>query len=158
MKNEKVQFMGEQKKYLTDFISKGKRGARAIRRANMLLLLDQSTTEQKNIAFQLGCSQNTITNTIKRYHQCSRNAEQALLEKPRSAQPPKVTPAIEAYITALACAKEGPDGHSRWTLRLIADNLVEMGHADSITHETVRQVLKKAVLSPGRRSCGALAK
>jgi len=158
MKYEKVQLTDAQRKYLTDFISKGNRKARAIRRAKTLLLLDQGTLQQKHIAAQLGCSEDTVTLTIKRFHQCERDLAQTLVEKPRPGQPPKVTPAIEAHITALACAQNGPDGHSRWTLRLIADNLVELGHTDSITHETVRQVLKKANSSPGRKSSGASAR
>lgn len=158
MKYEKVQLTDEQRKYLIDFISKGTRKARAIRRAQTLLLLDQGTLEQKHIAAQLSCSEASVTAVVKRFHQCGRDVAQALLEKPRSGQPSRVTPAIEAHITALACAKEGPEGHSRWTLRLIADNLVELGHADSFAHETVRQVLKKAVSSPGRKSSGASAK
>lgn len=155
MKNEKVQLTDEQKKYLTDFVSKGKHNARAIRRARTLLLLDEGTLEQKHIATQLRCSENTITNTIKRFHEFGGDVKQSLLDKPRSGQPTKVTPQIEAHITALACAQSGPGGHSRWTLRLIADNLVELGHADSITYETVRQVLKKASSNPGRKNSGA---
>jgi transposase len=158
MKYEKVQLTDEQRKYLTDFISKGNRMARAIRRAKTLLLLDQDTLQQKHIAAQLGCSKDTVTLTIKRFQQCERDVEQALAEKPRPGQPPKVTAAIEAHITALACAQNGPDGYCRWTLRLIADNLVELGHTDSITHETVRQVLKKVNSSPGRKSSGALVR
>lgn len=158
MKNEKVQLSLEQKKYLTDFVSKGTRNARAIRRAKTLLLLDEGTLEQHHIAAQLGCSDDSVTRTIKRFHQCGRDVEQALLEKPRPGQPTKITPRIEAHITALACAEQGPDGHSRWNLRLIADNLVELGHIDSISYETVRQVLKKASSSPGRSGSGASAK
>lgn len=158
MNNEKVQLTAEQKKYLTDFVSKGKHDARSIRHAKTLLLLGDGTLEQKHIAAQLRCSENTITNTIKRFHECGRDVEQTLLDRPRSGQPSKVTPQIEAHITALACAQSGPDGHGRWTLRLIADNLIELGHTDSITHETVRQVLKKASSNPGRRSSGASAK
>lgn len=150
-----MQLTGEQKKYLMDFVSKGKHAARAIRRAKTLLLLEEGFLDQKVISTQLGCSENTITNTIKRYRQCKGDVAQALQDRPRSGQPTKITPAIEAHITALACAQSGPDGHSRWTLRLIADNLVELGHADSITYETVRQVLKKVASSPGRKSNGA---
>ena len=158
MKKEKVQLTDEQKKYLTDFVSKGLHNARAIRRAKTLLLLDQGLLHQKHIAAQLGCSENTITHTIKRYHHCQGHVEQALLDRPRSGQPTKITPHIEAHITALACEQSGPDGHSRWHLRLIADHLVELGHIEAISYQTVRRVLKKASSNPGRKSSGASAK
>lgn len=158
MKKEKVQLTDEQKKYLTDFVSKGLHNARAIRRAKTLLLLDQGLLHQKLIAAQLGCSENTITHTIKRYHHCQGHVAQALLDRPRSGQPTKITPPIEAHITALACEQSGPDGHCRWNLRLIADNLVELGHIEAISYQTVRRVLKKASSGPGRKSSGASAR
>jgi hypothetical protein len=49
---------------------------------------------------------------------------------------------FEAHLVALSCA-EPPTGHARWSLRLLADKMVELGHAESISHETVRKVLKK---------------
>jgi hypothetical protein len=55
---------------------------------------------------------------------------------------------IEAHLIAIACS-EAPEGSSRWTLRLLADKLVSLGYVESISHESVRQVLKKTSLSPG---------
>ena len=158
MKKEKVQLTVEQKKYLTDFVSKGLHNARAIRRAKTLLLLDQGLLHQKHIAALLGCSENNITHPIKRYHQCQGEVEKTLLDRPRSGQPTKITPYIEAHITALACEQSGPHGHSRWNPRLIADNLVELGHLEAISYQTVRRVLKKASSNPGRKSSGASAR
>ena len=139
-------------------MSKGKRSARSIRRAKTLLLLDEGQLQHNQIATQLGCTDDTITLTIKRFRECGGDVAQALLEKPRPGQPTKITPQIEAHITLMACAKEGPDGRGRWDLRLMADRLVELEFIESISHETVRQVLKKASLSPGRRSSGVSAK
>ena len=150
-----MQLNADQKEFLTDYVTKGKHSARSIRRARTLLLLSEEKLIQKQIAAVLGCNENTICNTLSRYHECGGNVEQAITERPRPGQPTKITPKIEAHITALACAQEGPDGRSSWTLRLIADNVVELGHAEDISHETVRQVLKKASLSPGKRSSGA---
>lgn len=147
----------EQKQFLTAFVTTGVRSARAIRRARTFLLADQGVL-QKNIASQLGCSEPTIVETIKRYRQYGGDVAAALLEKPRSGQPTKITPEIEAYITVMACAQSGPDGRGRWNLRLMADRLVELEFIDSISYETVRQVLKKANSSPGRKSSGASAK
>ena len=154
----KVQLEADQRKYLTDFISKGKHSARSIRRARTLLMLDGGNMTQKQVAELLGCDTNTVNNTVKRYKETNRNIEQTLLEKPRPGQPSKVSPEVEAHITVLACSQEVPDGKSEWTLRLMADKMVELGYIDSISHETVRKVLKKASSNPGNRSSGASAR
>jgi hypothetical protein len=49
---------------------------------------------------------------------------------------------FEAHVVALSCTKP-PEGHARWSLRLLADRMVELGYVDSVSHETVRRVLKK---------------
>lgn len=154
---KKVALSVEQKQFLTTYISTGVRSARAIRRARTFLLADQGM-QQNHIATQLDCCEATIVETLKRYRECDADIEQALLEKPRSGQPSKITPEIEAHITVMACAQSGPEGRGRWNLRLMADRLVELEFVESISHETVRQALKKAGSSPGRRNSGASAK
>ena len=154
MKIEKVQLDADQKKFLTDYVTKGTHSARSIRRARSLLLLDGGAT-QKQVAKQLDCTEVTIYNTVRRYKECNGDVARTLVEKPRSGQPTIVTPRIEARITALACAKNGPDGRSAWSLQLIADNLIELGYIDYISHETVRQVLKKVNSDPGSKNSGA---
>jgi transposase len=72
----------------------------------------------------------------------------ALREKPRSGAPPKIDGNIEAKITMLACS-EPPDGRSKWTLKLLADRLVEMEVIESISNMSVQRVLKKMSLSLG---------
>lgn len=151
-----MELTADQRDYLTKYISTGVRNVRSLRRARILLSSDQRL-QQKDIALQLGCHAATVSDTIKRYHECGRDVEQALIEKPRSGQPTRITPEIEAQITAMACEK-GPDGQARWTLRLMSKRLVELELIDSIAPETVRQVLKKASLSPGRKSSGASGK
>lgn len=146
--------------YLNDFVKTGKRSARSIRRAHTLLLLAEGKLSPKQIAAQLGCVYDTVYRTIKRYQECAGDVRKALLELPRPGQPTKITPEIEAHITALACSQSGPEGSGRstWTLRLMAGNLVELGHIDSISYETIRGVLKKVYSSPGSKSSGALVK
>src|SRR5207237_6076525 len=68
--------------------------------------------------------------------------------------PPKLDGEGEARLTALACSP-APRGHARWTLRLLAEHLVSLEVVDSISHETVRQVLKKTTYSRGGKRCGA---
>lgn len=60
---------------------------------------------------------------------------------------------FEAHLIALSCG-EPPEGHSQWSLRLLADKMVELEYVESVSHETVRQVLKKTNSSPGKRSNG----
>lgn len=60
---------------------------------------------------------------------------------------------VEAHLVAMSCG-EPPEGHAQWSLRLLADKAVELGYVETISHETVRRVLKKTNSSPGRRSAG----
>ena len=73
---------------------------------------------------------------------------QALEERPRSGQPPKVTATLEAQITSLACS-ELPAGASRWTLSLLNQTLVSLDYGPAVSNETIRKVLKKVSSSPG---------
>ena len=65
-----------------------------------------------------------------------------LVDKPRSGRPPEITGEERAKITALACSK-APDGQLRWTLRLLADKVVELGIREEISHNHVGKILKK---------------
>ncbi len=68
--------------------------------------------------------------------------KKALNEDPRPGARKKLDGRVEAHLIALACSA-GPDDSAHWTLRALADELVELGLVDSISHEAVRQVLKK---------------
>ena len=72
----------------------------------------------------------------------------ALEERPRSGQPPKVTAALEAKIPSLACS-EAPAGAARWTWSLLNETLVALAYEPAISDETIRKVLKKANSNPG---------
>ena len=74
--------------------------------------------------------------------------DSALHEKSRSGAPTKIDGRIEAQLTLLACS-EPPDGRSKWTVRLLADKLVEMEAVDSISHMSVQRLLKKMKLNLG---------
>lgn len=65
----------------------------------------------------------------------------------------KIDGDVEAHIAQLACT-EAPEGYNKWSLRLLADKMVSLEYVDSISHEGVRQVLKKTNLSLGNRKCG----
>ena len=93
----------------------------------------------------------TSVSTVKRtrWRFLQGGLEAALEEKPRSGRPPKITGEIEAQLTVLACSQP-PEGHAHWTLRLLAERLVELGCLDSISHVAVGNRLKKTKSSPGR--------
>jgi hypothetical protein len=80
-----------------------------------------------------------------------------LNERPRPGQKLKLSAKAEARLIAEACSK-APDGLKRWTLRLLANRVVELGLCESLSHETVRQHLKKTNLSLGRLKGGVSRK
>ena len=96
------------------------------------------------IAEQVETSVATVQRIRRRFVQ--EGLEAALTDKPRSGAPPKFKGQSRAAVTALACS-DPPEGHARWTLRLLADKLVELERVDSISHKTVGEILKKTNLS-----------
>ena len=149
--------LNEQDKQLLQSIErKGKHSARKIKRAKVLLLLDSGKTI-KETTEQTGLCPATIVNIKKRYFEVGSNAAIAVEDKPRPGQPPKITPKVEAHLTAIACS-EAPDGRSRWTLDMLTDKLISLKYVDTISREAVRKSLKKANSNPGKRNNGASAK
>lgn len=130
---------------LQSIIKKGTHKSRKIIRAKALLMLDSGKSRHE-IQSELSIDSNNFYR-IKRRYFCGGLAS-ALEELPRSGQPPKVTAQIEAQITSIACSA-APSGSSRWTLSLINEKLIELTCIDSISNESIRQVLKKANLSLG---------
>jgi hypothetical protein len=105
--------------------------------------------------FYLEVTLPTVLKTRKRW--VEGGLETALGELPRPGQKPKLDAAQAARITALACS-QAPEGHDHWTLRLLGAKIVELGFADSYSHEGVRQLLKKTNSSRGRSTSGASRK
>jgi transposase len=131
---------------LEQMLSKGIHQVRSLKRAQVLLHLHQGK-KPAVIAKETGVSIATVYNIANRYRQQGK-LEEALQEKPRPGQPSKFDRARQAQLTALACS-EPPEGHSRWTLRLLADRLVELRIIDTISHQAVGEQLKKICSSPG---------
>lgn len=146
-----VDLTEEERERLLQLIRKGKPGARKVARANTLLLADEGRTDRE-VADALHTGTATVGRVRKRF--VEEGLEAALAERPRLGQRPKLTGKEEAHLIAVACS-DPPAGHGRWTLRLLADQAVELGLANSIARETVRQILKKQTSSPGRRNNGA---
>jgi hypothetical protein len=129
------------------------------RRARILRLCDQTnapTPTYAEIAQAVGCHKNTVKNVRRR---CLLGGlEAALYDSPL---PPrtdkrKVTGEVEAHLIALACSSP-PEGSARWTLRLLAERVVELGYVPSLSHTTVGEVLKQTKSNPGASNAGVLA-
>ncbi len=120
-------------------IRRGSTAARTQTRARVLDLLHREQ-HPATIADTLGVSVATVFNIKRRYLTAGLDA--ALRDKPRSGKPVAIDGVARAKITALACSS-APDGHARWTLRLLADKAVELGVCASISHTSVNEILKK---------------
>ena len=140
----------EERSYLESYVRTGQRSARAVKRAHILLQSDAGCSVAA-ISEQIGVAPGTVYTIRQRY--VAEGVLAALEERPRSGQPRKLNLTQEAQLTVLACS-EAPAGHARWTIRLLADQAVEMGIVEHIAPETVRQFLKKTNLSLGVSSSG----
>ena len=134
-----VRLSEEDRTELNKYLRHGKSPARSLTRARILLLADEGHSDEV-IVEALKVSRPTVNRIRKRY--CEGGLDFALYEKPRSGEPPKLDGRVEAELTLLACS-EPPEGRSKWTLRLLADKLVELEAVDSISHMSVHRILKK---------------
>jgi putative transposase len=140
-----VSLKEEEREGLKRYLRKGKSSARSLTRARILLLADEGRDDEE-IAGTLKVSKSTVSRIRTRYYEGG--LDSALNEKYRSGAPPKIDSRIQAQLTLLACS-EPPDGRSKWTVRLLADKLVEIEVVDSISHMSVQRLLKKMNLSLG---------
>jgi transposase len=124
---------------LTTIIKRGTTTARTQTRARILDLLHRGQHPDE-IASLLQVSLQTIFNVKRRY--LSAGFDAALFDQPRSGRPIRIDGTQRAKITALACSAP-PEGHARWSLRLLADKAVELQLCDSVSHNAVKEILKK---------------
>ena len=130
---------------LIDIISKGKHSSQLYRTAYILLNSDEGKYGDKITGQELATVLKVSMRMIDRVKQrCVEEGFDACLERKPSEQAKerKVDGDLEAHLIALSCSK-APKGFSRWSLRMLADKVVELKYAESISHETVRKVLKK---------------
>ena len=130
---------------LIDIISKGVHSSQLYRTAYILINSDEGEYGDKSIGQDISKILKVSMRMIDRVKQ--RFVEEgfdACLERKLTEQPKerKVDGDLEAHLIALSCSK-APKGFSRWSLRMLADKAVELKYAESISHETVRRVLKK---------------
>jgi len=146
-----VDLTDEEVEQLHQLIRRGKPAARKVARARILLKANEGMSDSQ-VARALDVGIATVGRVRKRF--VEEGLERALNERPRPGQQPKLDGKQEAHLIAVACTK-APEGHARWTLRLLAEKAVQLGLAEALSYETVRQVLKKTNSSPGRSSSGA---
>jgi transposase len=150
-KRYRVTLTEEERKELRSMVSVGKAAARKLVRARVLLLADQAeggaAKSDPEIIDALGCGRATVERIRKQF--VEEGLEETLQPKPSTRiYQRRLDGKAEAHLVAIACGAP-PEGRSRWTLRLLGDRLVALGHVDSIAHETVRRTLKKTSLSLG---------
>lgn len=141
--------------HLEQLVRSGNAPARTQTRARILLMLDRSTDNfrtEADVATVLLCSVSTVGNVRARC--LTEGMDAALYDKPRPGRAPKITGEIEAQITVLACS-DPPKSASRWTVRLLVDQAMELGIIDSIHYATVWERLKKTKSNPGRSNPGS---
>lgn len=152
-KKYKVTLTESERAELDALISKGKSAARKLAHARILLACDEGTTADRRppsdteVAAAVHVSRPTVERVRKAF--VEEGLERALnAKRAHRTRPPAFDGESEATLVALACSPP-PEGRARWTLKLLADRLVELEVFESISYETVRQVLKKTSSNPG---------
>jgi len=143
-----LQLTAEERTELEQLVKKGKAAGWKLQRAQALLQCDQGPQgpgwTDALVAAAYGCS----TRSLESWRQQAVESGPLSLLQRKPRQRPPVTPKLDgeqqARLTALACS-QAPPGHARWTLRLLAERLVELELVDTVAHETVRRALKKAI-------------
>lgn len=157
MNKYSVNLSQQERHDLHQLIAVGRASARRLMHARILLKADQGEEgpawSDQRISQALEVSLATIGRVRQRL--VEGGLDDALNRRPQPPRPGKckIDGACEAHLIALTCG-EKPEGQGRWSLRLLADKLVELGEVEQISYETVRQVLKKTLSSPGSKSSG----
>ena len=148
----KVTLSKEERGQLKAVISKGKHSSLQYRNACILINCDEGVYSQKLQNEQIAQVLQINTKTVERLKQrfVEEGFEACMERKPYPQKKEiKTDGDFEAHLIALSCS-EAPKGYTRWSLRMLADKMVEFKYVDNVSHETIRQVLKKTKLSHGR--------
>jgi len=157
MKKYKVTLTEQEREYLSSITKMGKHSSQKVLNSLILLNCDEgkyqtNKTKNKEIARVLQISMRKIDRVKKRFVEegleiaLNGNRGQRVYQK-------KADGDFEARLIALSCSQP-PEGFSRWSLRLLADKVVELKYVDNISHETIRRVLKKTKLNLGENKAG----
>ena len=150
-KRYSIQLITEERERLNQLVRGGRHSARIITRARILLKIDEGW-KAPQIAEALDVSEGTVYGVKRRY--AGEGLEGVLHDRVQANRYRKLDDRGEAHLIALACSP-APEGHDHWTLQLLADKMVELGVAESLSYETVRLKLKKTSSSRGASSSGA---
>jgi transposase len=152
MKKYKVTLTPEERNSLQDLIAAGKAAALKLTHARALLKADAApggpAWTDARIAEALEINVTTVERLRERFVEQGLDAALVRKQQDRPSRERKMDGRAEARLVALACS-EPPRGRARWTLRLLADQLVELEVVDTVSTETVRRVLKKTNSSRG---------
>lgn len=147
-----VNLTEEEREGLQKLVTSGRTAARTLTRAR-ILLKTASGAKDETIAQALDVALATIYRVRQR---CVEEGVEAAItaRRPRRDYRRKLDGDQEAHLIALVCG-QAPEGHARWSLRLLANSMVELGYVDSVSHETVRGTLEKTNSSLGETSSGS---
>jgi transposase len=150
----RVDLMAEERDELSQLLSAGKHAARKLKRAQILLAADAGASDEE-IARTIGVGGSTVYRTKRRFVEVS--LEAALSEEPRPGAERKLSGNEQALLIATACSKP-PAGRARWTLELLANEIVRLTWHESLSRETVRRRLEENDLKPWRRDMWCIPK
>lgn len=158
MKRYVVTLEEQERAELAEITRKGSHQSQKVINALILLNCDEgehngSRTRGEAIAEVLRISARKVDRVKRRFVEEGLEAALGGRQGRRPSYQRKADGEFEAHLVALSCS-EPPEGHSQWSLRLLADRIVELGHIESVSHETVRRVLKKTPSSRGDASTG----
>lgn len=150
-----VRLSEDERQSLEQMVNTGKRAAYTITHARILLKADANQPEgswrDQDIQAALDISLRTVERVRRRC--VEEGLEAALRCRPGGGRPRKMDGDCEAHLIALRCG-DPPEGRGRWTLRLLAERMVELEYVETLSHESVRQALKKTNCNPGDRPAG----
>ena len=146
MKKYVVRLGEDERRRLTKLATTGKGPARVFTRARILLEADESDAGPAWPDEMISVALDVTVQTVERVRkQLVEEGMEAVLRRRKYTQKvsrKKLDGDAEAHLIALTCS-EAPEGYSRWSLRLLADKMVELGYIESISYEAVRRALKK---------------
>jgi transposase len=150
-----VDLTDEERIHLEQLISQGKGAARTIRRANILLMADRRAHTDDEIATSLNVGRSTVFRVRHRF--VEEGVESALTERRRAGGLRKLGPKEEAILIGVACSKP-PEGRARWTLQLLADQVVALTEVEAVSADTVGRRLRDNKLKPWQKKMWCIPK
>jgi transposase len=152
MKKYHVKLNQEQRQHLEQEVKTGKGPARQLMHARILLKADEGASgpgwSDEQISEAVEASLSTIERVRRRFVEQGLQDAMTRRAQPERPQKRKIDAEQEAHLIALCCS-EVPAGHEHWTMRLLADKMVELGYVEQVSHKTVWETLKKMNSSRG---------